>query len=112
MLQRYKKDGIITWMVRVFLKERMSTKAYLVNPDMKISMPYMKNRRGQAIKAYPLHNYQFSNSQLHHTRLWRHCRSLLFRLVHYQALGCQEHTCDGSSVLKSHTGNLCRIDDT
>ena len=42
----------------------------------------------------------------------RHGRTLLFRFVADDALCCEEHSCDGSGVLKSYTLNLGWVDDT
>lgn len=51
--------------------------------------------------------------KLHHGGLTSgHGRSLLLWLVNDEALRGEEHACDRSGILQSHTLNLGRIDDT
>lgn len=52
-----------------------------------------------------LHHAAHAGSTAH----W--CGSLRCRFVAYDALGSEEESCDGSSVLKGYTAYLCRVDD-
>ena len=58
-------------------------------------------------------HYQELSLKLHHAGLTSgHGRSLFLRLIYDEALRCEEHACDRSGVLQSHTLYLGRVDDT
>ena len=47
-----------------------------------------------------------------HSRCTTHWGRILLGLIHDEALGGEEHACDGCSILQSHACHLCRVDDT